>query len=98
MNVPSRMRTAVERNDADLANHLVPDDDDAGSLEDVGAVAVDGRHDRTGEPARDAAVVVAVILVRIRLPVGKPGRTAVGSLPLTVWRHGRHPAVGRLDD
>ncbi len=61
MNVLSQARSpAVDGDDSRLVDHLVLDDDVAGTLQDAGAVAVDGGQDRADYTAGDAAVVVAV--------------------------------------
>ena len=65
MIVGADVRTAVERHDARLVDHLVDDRDVARRLHDLRAVVVDDRQDRAREAARDAAVVVAAIRVRI---------------------------------
>src|SRR5204862_7687864 len=69
LEVVARVRTAVEWNDARLVHHLVANRDPALALHDLVGVAVDRRHHRSGQPARDAAIVQAAILVGI-------GRTA----------------------
>ena len=60
------MRPAVERHDARLVDHLVDDRHVTRRLEDLRAVVVDDGQDRAREAARDAAVVVAAVRVRVR--------------------------------
>ena len=55
----------VERNHARVVDHLVGDRHEARALMDVIRVAVDGRHHRAGDAARDAAVVEAAVFPRV---------------------------------
>jgi hypothetical protein len=82
------VRLPIERNDSCLVNHLVANDDDARRLRDVRAVAVNHRHDRTDDAAREATIVVRKIGVRVahraralRAPLVRalpPGRRQLG--------------------
>ena len=54
--VRADVRTAVERDDARVVDHLVADDDLVRCLHDAQAVAVQHRRDAR-DPARDAAIV-----------------------------------------
>ena len=92
------VRAAVEGNDAGLVDHLIDDRDVRRSLEDLRAVVVDDGQHRAREAARDAAVVVATIGIRIRGPAALAIR-AQGSLALQrLRRERRHPPVRRVDD
>src|SRR3989304_4537067 len=61
-------RAAAKRDDARLVHHLVADGHVARRLHDLVGVAVDRRHHRAGQPARDAPVVQAAILPRVGPP------------------------------
>src|SRR5262245_56859431 len=94
------MRPAVERNDARLVDHLVGDRDGVWSLDDRVRAAIDRRHHRPGQAARDAAIVEAAIFRTISRATAASlacflsrGRTL-----LCVWRCRRNTAVRRIDD
>src|SRR5205823_12055830 len=93
MDVLSGMRPAVERHHPRLVDHLVADDDVSGALEDLDAVAVDDRKNRADDPSRDAAIVVAVVLVRVRLAVAQALDAPLGEAPLTFGRHRWNSAI-----
>jgi hypothetical protein len=90
------VRCGREWNHARLVDHLVRDHAVAGSLDDFVSIAVDGRHHRAGDPARDAAVVQASIFGRIRRTTGGafPGAGGVALLGFSGRR--RNLAVGRV--
>ena len=58
-------RAVVERDDARLVNHLVPDGDQTRRLRDVVGVPVNRRHHRARQSAGDAAIVEAAVRIRI---------------------------------
>src|SRR5262245_54484703 len=95
-------RAVVERNHPRLVNHLVADGNEAGRLGGVVGIAVDRRHHRSGQAARDAAIVEAAIRVRIGALTNRAATAcAGGSSPppaaealLRGRRLGRNQTVG----
>src|ERR1043166_7967559 len=92
------MWTAVEVEESRLVNHLVAEDDQARRLDDLVAVVVDDRQDRSEDAAGDALIVETAIVVRVGRSVAGPPR---GKRTRPFGRLGRlrgHAAVGRIDD
>src|SRR4029434_829373 len=81
------MRTAIKRDHSCLMHHLVANDDEAWSLNDVVGVAVNGRHHRARDASRDAAIVKAAIGIRIGGSAAAPF-TRLGARGLTCTRLG----------
>ena len=80
-----QVRPAVERDHARLVHHLVADGDEAGALRDVVPVAVDSRHHRPRNAARDAADVEREVLRAVE----RADVVAVAAAPRRP--HGRRP-------
>ena len=91
------MRAAVERYDASLMHHLMKDGHEAGRLNDLRAIAVDHRKDRTGDAAADASDVIAEVFPgrRHRIVVARAFRNASR---FCVGREIRHSSVRRIHD
>ena len=91
------VRPSVERDDPRLVDHLVGDGHHAGPLHDAVGVAVDGRHHRAGQAARDAAVVEAAVFPRVGLTAALARLGARGRAGPRLRRERRDAAVGRID-
>src|SRR6185503_13242345 len=90
--------TSVEWDDTRLVDHLVDDRHVARRLEYLRAVVVDDGQDRAREAARDAAIVVTAVRVRVRGSAALL-KLAQRGLPLLRLRRERgHAAVRRIDD
>ena len=96
------MRTVIERDDAGVVNHLVPDGHVTRPLHDLRRVVVDGREDHVREAARDAAIVEAHVFVAVERPdrIGVGAHTALRTAqPLLPFRRQRRDlTVGRIGD
>src|SRR5690606_32344175 len=93
------MRTAVERDDPCLVDHLVRDRDGVGALPDHDAVAVEHGAHAGRETARDAAVVKREVLERVERAVAESALPRDGLTPRAArGRDGRRAAVRRVDD
>ena len=89
---PSRMEHAR------LVDHLVAQDDHARGLDDLVAVVVDDRQQRSQHAAGDALVVEAPVLVRVGGAARGRG-VALRDQPLRAFRRlRRHAPVGRIDN
>jgi hypothetical protein len=108
-NALADVRTAVERNHSRLVNQLVADADDARRLHDLIRIAVDERHHRSRERARDAAIEQAEVLRSVeravaktaagnRQPVHRIQGSGRGEPPLRQRRQAGNPAVRRIND
>src|SRR5690348_8650487 len=98
VNAGGNVRTAVERDDAGVVNHLIEDDDGIRRLNDLVAVVVGaGQHGRTGGGPVQAALGKAAVFGAI----GRMHPLVFGArrhLGLTVRRERRNAAVRRIDD
>ncbi len=90
------VRTAIERDDPRVVHHLVGDGHVPGRLVDVVRVAVDRRHHRAGHAARDAPVVEAPVLPRVRRAPALACGRAGGRTLLGLGRLRRHLPVRRI--
>ena len=77
--VGRQRRTAVDRHHAGFVDHLVADRHVAGALHHARVGVVDGRVDRVGHPARDAAVVEREVLVAVERPVAEAAAHAAAA-------------------
>src|SRR6516164_846622 len=75
------MRTPVEWNDASFMNHLLKERDVAGRLNDLCAVAVDHRQNRSGNTASNTTNVEAEIFPGCRLIRGIVVAPSGGATP-----------------
>src|SRR6516164_10927629 len=75
------MRTPVEWNDASFMNHLLKERDVAGRLNDLCAVAVDHRQNRSGNTASNTTNVEAEIFPGCRLVRGIVVAPSGGATP-----------------
>ncbi len=97
----SDVRAVVERDDPRFVDHLVANGDIFRCLHDLIGVAVDCRHHRSGQSARDAAVVHAAVEPRIRssLAVARVVQCRNrGFTLLCLRRHAGQLSVGWIDD
>ena len=79
------MRAGADRDDARVVNHLVGDRDGAGRLHDAHVGVVDGREDRAGNAAADAALPQAQVLRTIEdggaAKRAQPGKRPAAAAP-----------------
>src|SRR5215468_7465967 len=95
--IPSKMRTAIERNDPGTVNRFGHDDHVPGTLDDLQVGIVDRRQQRRdiGTPREAALEIRSVLRSVVRIA---PSRGAIGRPLPRLRRQGRDAPITWVDD